>query len=126
MSRGRSPESSPRRPTKAGDTIPAHRSKAGQDRGSPRAASDATAIIPALRDTASQPHVYRAGVVEWNWRTALWSACFCLLCLCVGGIAGVFGERDGLYIAMFGIGAFASTLVFNTIDWIYLKGQRKP
>lgn len=108
-----------------GDKAPKHRSPAGQDRRSPGPA-DATALIPALRDTAAQPHVYRAGIVEWNWRTALMAACFCLLSLCVGGAAGVLGERDGLYVAMFGIGAFFSTIVFNTIDWIYLKGQRKP
>lgn len=110
-----------------GDKVPKHRSPAGPYRRTPGPASDATAVIPVIQPgPATQARVYRATAAEWNWRVIVASGVFCVVSFAAAGIVGIFGERDGLYLAAFGLGGFLTALTFNTLDWMYLKGRRKP
>lgn len=117
MNRGRCAEGRARQTAEAGDKISKHRSEAGQDRRAPGPASDATAVIPAIRAGAAAPRVYRAVPFEWNWRVVAACAFFCCVCFIAAGVVGIFGERDGLYLAAFGLGGLLTPLTFITIDW---------
>lgn len=130
MNRGRCAEGRARQTAEAGDKIPKHRSEAGQDRSPSRSApgpvADATAVIPVIRASdATQIRVYRAVPVEWNWRVVVACAFFCFVSFCVAGIIGIFGERDGLYLAAFGLGGLLTPLTFITIDWHVQKGRER-
>lgn len=110
-----------------GDKVPKHRSPGGPYRRTPGPADDATTVIPVIRATDAIPiRAYRAAPVEWNWRVVFASAIFCCVSFCAAGAVGILGERDGLYIAAFGLGGFLTTLTFVTLDWaVQRKGERK-